>query len=387
MSKPIQGARVLELGGLLAGPFATLILAHLGAEVIKVENIIGDPSRAWPNNYVAGNPGKTSIAIDLKRDEAQPFWRELLMSADVIICNLSDKAIEDLGVGYEQCRAVNPDIVYARICGYGEGPYQGRPATNPIVEAMTGLMSITWSDGKPARQGSSFYDQMAGILAALGALAALNRDDLSDGSGYVEIDLFETALFSVAPRLAAYSLNGALEGESFGTAPYGTFQASDGKWMYVGVLTDAQWRRFCLLFELDEAGSDPRYATCAQRLAEKGTVDEIAQGVLGRITREEALVLLDEQGIPAAPVLNFAEVLADEHVKHPGKLFLSEYEGKQLRLPALPIVGPAFAHGAPTTDAPRLGADTDRVLEALGFTPEDISQATDKGVLASAGDS
>ncbi len=384
MAKLIQGARVLELGGLVAGPFATLILAHLGAEVIKVENVIGDPSRVRPNNFAASNPGKSSVAIDLKREEAQPFWSKLVASADVIVSNLGEKAIEELGVGYEQCRAINPQIVYSRICGFGAGPYQGRPATNPIVEAMTGLMSITRNNGKPGRQGSPFYDQMAGMLAALGAVAALNRDDRSDGSGYVEIDLFETALFSVAPRLAAYSLDGELEGEVWGTAPYDNFQTSDGEWIYLGVLTDALWRRFCRAFDLGEIGADPRYATSAQRYAQKAVVDGIAQDALTKVTCEEALKLLKQYGIPSARVLNFAQVLEDEQVVQPGKMFVSDYEGRQVRLPALPIVGPAFERGRTAGSAPLLGADVERILGPLGFTPEEIAAAIGKGVLASA---
>jgi itaconate CoA-transferase len=381
MAKSVRGCRVLELGGLVAGPLATLILADLGAEVIKVESTAGDPSRVRTNNFMASNPGKRSISLNLKDGRVRGVWRDLVASADVIVVNLGDKAIAELAVGYEECRAVAPQIVYSRISGFGAGPYHGRPATNPIVEAMTGLMSITRSNGKPGRQGSPFYDQLAGVLCALGAVAALNLDDRSDGSGYVETDLFETALFSVAPRLAAYSLDGELNTEVWGTAPYDTFETSDGEWIFLGTLTDALWRRFCAAFELTAAGADPQYARSAQRLAQKKVVDQIAQDALHKRTTQEALELLQEHGIPCARVLDFSQILADPHVRHDGKTFVSSYQGKQIRLPSFPVVGPGFENIARGTDAPALGSDSTDILASLGYTEPDIAALVEQGLI------
>jgi itaconate CoA-transferase len=297
------------------------------------------------------------------------------------VVNLGDKAIAELGVGYEECRAIAPQIVYSRISGFGSGPYHGMPATNPIVEAMTGLMSITRSNGKPSRQGSPFYDQLAGTLCALGAIAALNLDDRSDGSGYVETDLFETALYSVAPRLAAYSLDGELNAEVWGTAPYDTFETSDGEWVFLGTLTDALWRRFCVAFELPEAAADPRYATSAQRLAAKDLVNQIAQDALHRRTTEETLDLLRDHGIPCAKVLDFSQVLEDTHVRQDSKMFVSSFGSKQIRLPSFPVVGPGFDGLTRGTDAPPLGGDSVDVLASLGCPESEIAALIEQGLV------
>jgi crotonobetainyl-CoA:carnitine CoA-transferase CaiB-like acyl-CoA transferase len=378
---PLNGRRVLELGGYVAAPFATMILCHLGADVIKVESLSGDPTRVRKANFVANNPGKRSIALNLRDERSRPVWESLVQSADVIIQNLDAAATEKLGIGYTECRAINLSLIYCHIKAFGGGPYSDRPATNPIVEALTGLMSITWADGKPARQAAPFYDQMAGMFAALEVAVALTTRDDDASSGYIETDLFETGLFSVAPRLADYMLNKELQGEIWGTAPYDTFQTSDGQWIFLGVVNDALWRSFCAALSLTEQAADPDIATSAQRLARKAYVDQVAGEAIGRLSRDEALARLRAAGIPCAPVNNFGETLQDEHVRSGGKLYKVSYDGEEALLPAFPVVSSSVS-GIARAEIPSLGEHSAEIIKSLGYGDGDLAALIDAGVVS-----
>jgi crotonobetainyl-CoA:carnitine CoA-transferase CaiB-like acyl-CoA transferase len=376
----LTGCRVLELGGYIAAPFATLLLANLGADVIKVEPPNGDPSRGRSANFMPNNSGKRSIALDLKDPRSRKIWEDLVRSSDVVVQNMGDEATKSLSVGYEECRSLQPQIVYCHIRGFGAGPYGGRPATNPIVEALTGLMSITFNDGRPARQGSSFYDQMAGLFAALGVVAALSIDDRSTGKGFVELDLFETALYSVAARLTGFSMEGELAGDTWEAAPYGTFKTADGAWIFLGVISDSLWRSFCSAMGLAEFGRDPELASRAKRLARKEFVNDLAQKAIAQVPKDRLLAQLDTAGVPAAPVLNFQEVLADPQVQHPGKLFRSTYKEYQTMLPSFPVIG-EVAVNPQSTSSPGLGEHASEILKSLNYPEGEIATLIDGGVV------
>lgn len=380
MAIPLRGARVLELGGYVAVPFGTQLLGQLGAEVIKVEGPTGDPSRARQIHFTTNNVGKRSVSIDLKTARGHQVWETLVRSADVVMQNLDDGATDRLRIGYDDCRALQPQLVYAQVRGFGAGPHQGAKATNPIIEAMTGLMSITSANGKPGRQGSPFYDQLAGILAALGVVAALNLADRSDGSGFVEADLYETALVSLAPRLAECSLTGELAGEVWGTAPYDTFQASDGKWIFLGTISDALWRRFCRAFDLTGPGSDSTLATSEQRFARKAEMDELAQKVVGGFASDEAMAKLRAADIPCAIVANFREVIDDPQFAAEEKSYSTTFNGNTVRLPASPIVS-RMTQRPSRPRPPELGEDTRDVLCSLGFSDADIQRLSANGAI------
>jgi crotonobetainyl-CoA:carnitine CoA-transferase CaiB-like acyl-CoA transferase len=378
----LDGYRVLELGGYVAAPFCGLVLAQLGAEVIKVESFSGDPTRVRTANFVANNAGKRSVVIDLKRPEAAAAWHPLLSSAHALVHNIDNAAMKRLGVTFEDCRKVNPTLVYSQIKAFGEGPYSERTATNPIVEALSGLMSITDNGGKPGRQASSFFDQMAGLFAAMGILVDLLRPA---ESGYSEVGLFETGVFSTAPRLADYVVSKELAGEVWGTAPYDTFETLDKKWIFLGVINDSFWRAFCEVMELPDALADTSIATSAQRLARKHYVNSIATETISRHSRAELLAMLESVGVPAAPVYDFADVLQDPQLRAPGKTYSTSFDGHSLLLPALPLIG-SLAPSAPTSaSTPELGADSVDVFESLGLSPEDVEVLISQGVVSGSG--
>ncbi len=376
----LEGCRILELGGYVAAPFATLVLGHLGAEVIKVESLAGDPARATVSNFVANNCGKSSIAIDLGNKKSRNVWKRLVESADVIIHNLDQRATRRLGVGYEECRLVNHKIVYCHIRAFGKGPYEEMGATNPIVEALTGLMSITWSDGRPTRQALPFCDQMTGLFAALSVVIALAAPDDRVESKYIEANLFETGLFSVAPRLVDYAINRELQGPAWGTAPYTTFQTRDGYWIFLGVVNDSLWRSFCAAFDLADLGADPSLAHSQQRSARKSYVDRIAGEAIKRLSRVEALSRLRAAGIPSAPVYDFSETLLDEHVRSTGKLYSASFGGLDALLPEYPVVTDGAAHVA-GLHVPLLGENSVDVITDLGFGVSEVSSLKASGVI------
>jgi crotonobetainyl-CoA:carnitine CoA-transferase CaiB-like acyl-CoA transferase len=350
--KQVAGCRVLELGGYVAGPFATLLLANLGAEVIKVESVTGDPSRLGPN-FHSNNAGKRSVAADLVSAEGKATWESLVVGADVVVQNLDSAATRRLGVTFDDVSALNPDIVYVNIRGFGPGPYEDLSATNPIVEALCGLMSVTIRDGKPTRQSSPFYDQLAGVLAALGAATALALPDRSNGRGLVEIDLFETGLYSVASRIVTYEIDGLVSPDVWNAAPYDSYPTSDG-WVFLGAINDGLWRRFCEVFGLTEALEDPMWATSRQRYADRLSVDEFVRRVLGTLTTAEAVSKLRDSGVPCAPVHTFEDVLRDPQVRWDGNLVESAYSGQRALLPRFPVRG-TIARAPVRGDAPRLG--------------------------------
>jgi crotonobetainyl-CoA:carnitine CoA-transferase CaiB-like acyl-CoA transferase len=371
---------VLELGGYIAAPFATLLLANLGAEVIKVESLTGDVARQRDTNFVPNNPGKRSVALDLKHQQARKVWNDLVSSADVIVHNMSDDAAAKLSITYSDCRLLQPQIVYCHIRSFGDGPYAGRGATNPIVESLSGLMSVTFRDGRPTRQGGPFYDQLAGALAALGTVAALALGDRSDGSGYVETELFETALYSTAARYASYVVSGELDGEVWASTPYGTFRARDGDWLYLGVINDGLWQAFCKALGLAEAAADSDLATGAQRLARRDYVNDLAQTALAQHPRDQLLRILREAGVPASPVNNFAQVLEDEHVRSPGKLFESSYRGCKLPLPVFPVLG-SITQQLRNLSPPMTGEHSMTILRGLNYDEAEIAELIADGVI------
>lgn len=380
MSAPLTGCRVLELGGYVAAPFATLLLCHLGADVIKVESLAGDPTRVRPANFIANNPGKRSIALDLRSHASRPMWDRLVQSADVIVQNLDKSATDRLGIGYSECRAINSSIIYCHIKAFGSGPYSDRPATNPIVEALTGLMSVTWAAGKPSRQAAPFCDQMAGMFAAMSVGMAVAGRGAARIGEYIETDLFETGLFSVAPRLAEYAVSQELQGEVWGTAPYDTFETADGHWIFLGVVNDSLWRSFCAAMGLEDLAADPRVATSGQRLARRAYVDGVASRAIQRLSRDEALEKLRSSGIPCAPVNDFSETLADEHVRSQGKLYAVTYGSQRALLPSFPAASDSVT-GVARKKVPSLGEHSIEILRSLGYEDDESGAFVEAGTV------
>ncbi len=290
--QPLAGRRVIELGTMLAAPFATHILAQLGAEVLKVEPLTGDTTRnlvrGGPSGtFIAYNHGKKSIAIDLTSPEGSEAFRRLVATADVVIHNLSPAAARKLGVTADALAEVNPRLVCCHIRGYAAGPQEGELATNPVAEAATGVMDDHRIDGRPSRFGPSYHDQFAGSYAVIRILATLLQPSPSAQDRRIEIGLYETGLHIAARDLAGVQLKTQLLGRpekegggEFSMPGYGAYQASDGRWVYLLVLTDVHWRKLSQALGMPEAG-DLGLAKLRERKKQRDRVEAAVRTAVG----------------------------------------------------------------------------------------------------------
>ncbi|PWE54927.1 CoA transferase [Metarhizobium album] len=395
---PLAGIRILDFSRVLAGPWATMSLADLGAEVWKIENIVGgDDTRAWsvPNYkgvstyYLCANRGKHSIALDLKNPKGLQIALDLAAKADVIVENFTAGTADRLGIGYEAIRAINPGIVYCSISGYGQtGPERDRPGYDFIMQAESGLMSITGEvDGPPNRLGVAFTDVVAGMIATQSILAALyQRRDTGEGQ-YVDVALLDSALNMLINVGTGY-LNAGVEPRRYGNAhptvvPYQVFDASDGVFA-LAVGNDRIFRSFCeqVIGRPDMAG-DPRFLTAHLRAVNRESLIPALIDTLKQQTCQHWLDACQKANVPAGRVKTVSEALQSPSVLQRG--VIQELEHAELG----PIRLIRSAHGLESQDGstpkapPMLGADTRAVLETvLGLSAHEIDALAAAGAVA-----
>jgi crotonobetainyl-CoA:carnitine CoA-transferase CaiB-like acyl-CoA transferase len=329
MNLPLEGLRVLDLSRVLAGPYATMVLADLGADVIKVEHPErGDDTRQWGPPFAGGesayflsvNRNKRSIGVDLKDPEGLEKVKRLAVEADVLIENMKRGALEKLGLGYEALREANPGLVYCSITGFGPGKDEERPGYDFLVQARAGIMGITGfpePNGQPTKVGVAIADIVCGLHAATAILAALHERERTGEGARIEVPLFESTLSWLANRGQEYLVSDEDKGR-MGNAhptivPYQTFDASD-KQIAVAVGNDAQFERLCEAIGREDLAQDERYATNPGRVANRQELVEALQRELSERTAEEWVEKIRGVGIPCGPVNTLAEALADEHL-------------------------------------------------------------------------
>ena len=390
--EPLAGVRVVDVTTSLAGPFCTELLAGLGAEVVKVEPPGGgDEARAWGPPFHDGtatmfhamNAGKRSLALELRRG------REILLRladrADVLVQSLRPGLADERGLGADELRARNPRLVYCTIGAFGaRGPDALLPGYDPLAQARAGIVSVTGEAGRPGvRVGVSIVDQTTGIVAALGVVAALHERERSGAGRVVDVSLLETAVSLMGYHLTGHAAGGPVPGRH-GTAfpsiaPYETFTAADGELM-VAAANDRLFASLCRALGLDALPDDERFATNPERVAHR---DELHASLAARFaerTRAEWLALLAEAAVPAAPVNEVPDVLADPQVA--ALDLLQELGGLPVVRPPLSADGEPLAHRAA---APELGADTRAILRELGYDDAEIDAFERDGVVRSRG--
>ncbi|MGQ3213491.1 MAG: CaiB/BaiF CoA transferase family protein [Shinella sp.] len=398
LTLPLEGIRVLDLTRVLAGPWTTMSLGDLGAEVWKIENIKGgDDTRAWsfPNfkglstYYLCANRGKQSIALDLKTPEGRQIVLDLAAKADVVVENFRAGTVERLGIGYEDIKAINPGIVYCAISGYGQtGPERERPGYDFIMQAESGLMSITGQvDGPPNRLGVAFTDVVAGMIATQSILAALyQRRDTGRGQ-YIDVALLDATL-NLLINVGTGYLNAGVEPVRYGNAhptvvPYQIFDASDGTFA-LAVGNDRMFVDFCeQVVKRPELARDPRFVTSHQRAVHR----EALLPLLAEIVREETcahwLAACLAASVPAGQVKSVSEALKSPSVTERG--VVQHLEHPELGTVALirPAHGLAAQVNAGAKAPPLLGEDTRSVLrDVLGFDDARIEGLALAGVVA-----
>jgi CoA:oxalate CoA-transferase len=386
---PLQGVRVLDLTRVLSGPYCTWILGALGADVVKIEQPgRGDQSRDI-GPFVGGesvyfmsiNRCKRGMTLDLKR--GGEVLRRLIERADVLVENFAPGVMDRNGLGYAEVSARNPRLVYASVSGFGQtGPARSKRAYDQIIQAMSGVMSITGEPGggpaaPPVRVGFSIGDLAAGTFCGVAVLAALRQRDATGRGQWLDVGMLDSLLAMLENPIARYATAGELAGPLGSRHPTVTpaqaFMASDG-WFVLAVGKDEEWLKFCNVIERPDLAADPRYRKNAERTRLRDELEPVLQRVLLERPRAEWVQRLERAGIPAAPLHNIAETVEWEHTAARGMIteVLHPVAGLT-RFVSLPFRGSdmdAFAN----TPAPTLGEQTDAILAELGFNADEIAR-------------
>lgn len=392
----LAGRTVVELGTMLAAPFAGHMLAQLGANVIKVEPPAGDPTRTMlrggpSGTFIAYSRGKKSICIDLKTAEGQAVLERLISSVDIVVHNLAPSSARRLKVTYDDCHRVNPDIVYCHIQGYGAGPREDELASNPVIEASTGVMHSHRIDGRPTRLGPSYHDQFAGAYAVIGILAALSSKTGDKNSRRVELGLYETGLHVAARDLVGGQLKAQLGVRSaadagageFSMPGYGAYETADGRWIYLVMLSDGHWSKFCEALALPQA-SDVSLATVRQRKKQRAQVEEIVKAAIRALPFDAAAARLQQVGFGFTEVNSAANVLNEPQAQEPGKLESVRFGGLQFSVPNFPLPYQLGAHGT-ELPPPHLGQHTMEIMRTLGYDESECAALMERGAVVVAG--
>ncbi len=383
----LAGKTVLEIGTMLAAPFAAHILARLGASVIKLESPIGDPTRSLvrggpSGTYIAYSHGKKSLCVDLGSPEGGDVLRRLLPTVDIVLHNLAPASARRLGLTYEECARLNPDVVYCHIRGYNEGPQADDLASNPIAEAATGVMDAHRVDGRPTRLGPSYHDQFAGCYAVIGILTALMEPSRGAANRKIEVGLYETGLHVGARDYAGVQLKLHLTGKpdpepsgEFSMPGYGAYETADGRWIYLVMLTDRHWADFWRALGRDV---DPQLATLRQRKKARSGVEQLVRGAVHAYGYDELAAVLGAARFGFTEVLPMERVLGAPQARHGAKVARLTFQGLPFDIPDLPFEEPG--PDAPECPPPLLGEHTLEVLEALAFDEADRRRLMASGV-------
>jgi crotonobetainyl-CoA:carnitine CoA-transferase CaiB-like acyl-CoA transferase len=376
-SLPLAGRRVIELGTMLAAPFAAHILSQLGAEIVKVEPPAGDPTRTLvrggpSGTFIAYSHGKQSVCMDLSKPEGQAAFASLLTTADALVHNLSPKAARKLKLTHADCAAINPRLVYCHIRGYGAGPLQEELASNPVAEASTGVMEANRIDGRPSRLGPSYHDQFAGAYAVIGMLAAMLQIREGKEPAPVEIGLYETGLHIASRDLVGVQLKTHLLGKperephgEFSMPGYGAYQTADERWIYLLMLNDSHWLKFCQAMDLPR---DDSLATVRQRRKARAQVEERVRASVAARSFDAMAAGLRAAGVGFTEVMPLERVLEAPQAQQPGTLRPVGYRSFQFAVPEFPrLRTDADGRADPPRHPPELGEHTATVLKSAGI--------------------
>ena len=374
---------------MVMGPSCGLVLADLGAEVIKIEPPKGDNTRrlegAGSGFFPVFNRNKKSLAIDLQREEGRHIVRRLLGTADVLTENFRPGALDKLGFSYERLSEDNPRLVYCSLKGFLHGPYEHRPALDEVTQMMGGLAYMTGLPERPLRAGSSVVDILGGTFAAVAILAALRERESTGRGKQVTSALFESTAYLVAQHMAQYELTGeapppmSVKRPAWGV--YDIFDTAGGGRLFVGVVTDTQWQTFCREFRLDDLAADPRLKTNGQRVKERGWLLPRLSQVFAQYTQAELTRKLEAIGLPFAPIAKPWDLLADPHLNASGGLLETRIDGQTIHVPALPISLDGRRLGR-RLDPPRVGENGRELLGGLGCSPEQIAALVARRIVA-----
>jgi crotonobetainyl-CoA:carnitine CoA-transferase CaiB-like acyl-CoA transferase len=386
---PLAGIRAVEFVHMVMGPTCGLILADLGAEVIKVEPVDGDHTRqlvaSGAGFFPTYNRNKKSLAVNLKSAEGRAIVRRLIGRADVLIENFKPGGMEALGLGYAGLAGENPRLIYCALKGFLDGPYENRTALDEVAQMMGGLAYMTGPTGQPLRAGASVNDVMGGLFGAIAILAALQERARTGRGQLVKSALFENNAFLVGQHM----LEGFVTGQEVKPMPdrvrawavYDVFATADGDQVFVGVVTDTQWRTFCEAFGLEEFRGDTTLATNPERVKARSRIIPVVSAAFGRMTKAELMAKCDTLNLPFAPISKPADLFVDPHLNASGGLAgVTLGSGVRAKVPVLPIMMEGRRFGT-RLDLPRVGSHTREILASLDYTPEQADAFRAAGVV------
>jgi crotonobetainyl-CoA:carnitine CoA-transferase CaiB-like acyl-CoA transferase len=396
MSGPLAGIKVIEIGTLIAAPFAARMMAEFGAEVIKIEAPVdGDPIRKWRKLHEGTSlwwylqsRNKKSISINLKSDEGIAIVKRLAAGADVLIENLKPGALEKLGLGWEVLHALNPALTMVRISGYGQtGPYKDRPGFGAIGEAMGGIRYTTGeADGVPARAGVSLGDSLASLHAVMGALMSVLRVKTGQGAGQVvDVSLVESVFNLMESLVPEYDLLGHVRERSGGAlpgiAPSNTYPTRDGAYVVIAGNSNPIFKRLMNVVGRPDLAEDPAFAHNDGRAAQSALLDAAIAGWTSANSIENVLAALEETGVPAGRIYSAADIVADPHYQARGMILNAELPGgARVKMPGI-VPKLSDTPGEVRWQGPALGEHTSAVLAELGIAAADIQRMKNEGVV------
>ncbi len=391
---PLAGLKVLDLGHTIMGPCAGLILADLGADVVKIEPREGDPTRRLPG-FGAGffptfNRNKRSLALDLKQPEGRAALHRLAAQADVLLENFGPGTMERLGCGWDVLEPLNPRLIYLALKGFLAGPYEGRGALDEVVQMQTGLATMTGPPGRPLRVGASVIDIMGAVFGVVGVLAALRERDRTGHGQRVGSALFESAAFLVGSHIAGSALTGGpmppMPARRSTWGIYDVFATADAEQVFVGVTSDQHWRRFCDAFGLAELFADARLAGNAGRAAEREWLIPRLGALLATLNAADIAARCEAAAVPCARVAHPADLVDDPHLLAGGGLLetalstLGGGAGMRIGLPAMPLeFGADRARGGLDRQPPAISEQGAEVLREAGFSDAEIARLVPPG--------
>lgn len=377
---PLSGIRVVEFSHMVMGPAAGLVLADLGADIIRVEPISGDKTRTLKGSgagyFAMYNRNKKSIRLNLKSADGLKVARELVAKADVLIENFRPGTMDRLGLDFESLSAENQGLIYCSTHGFLKGPYENRAALDEVAQMMGGLAYMTGPPGQPLRAGSSVIDVMGGMWGAVGILAAIEERHRTGKGHRIRSSLYESTVFLVGQHIAQFAVTGTpaapMPARISAWAIYDVFATRDKERVFVGVVSDAQWITFCEDFGLDDLLREEHLRANNNRVAERERIIPVVRDKFAQFTKDELMEKLESSGLPFAPIARPEDLLDDPHLNQSGALLdMVLPDGRRVRLPALPFELSGEKLGV-RLDPPRSGEHTIDVLHDLGYDDDAI---------------
>ena len=377
---PLAGVRVIEFTHMVMGPTCGMVLADLGAEVIKVEPLTGDNTRnlmgAGAGFFSMFNRNKKSIALDLQSAAGMEVALKLIATADVVSENFKPGTMAKLGLDYRALCILNDRLIYVSHKGFLPGPYDHRTALDEVVQMMGGLAYMTGRPGDPLRAGSSVNDIMGGMFGAIGTMAALAQRALTGKGQEVQAALFENNIFLVAQHMMQFAVTGQpaepMPSRISAWAVYDVFEVKDGEQIFLAVVSDTQWAAFCQAFMLPELQSDPRLVTNNDRVRARSWLMPQLRARMAEHTAAELSSIFEAAGLPFAPITRPQDLFDDPHLLATGGLApMTLPDGTPTRVPLMPLTMDGRRPGV-RLNPPRLGEHTDEILASLGYSDAQI---------------